>query len=149
MLILSTVSLTAHLPVKLGHLSTSLTSQMVVMSSYFPTTFDNSNPAVQAEQLNWLHFMMNFGSIVANDPTANLTESVSMRWTMLMQTCSKLPLTTSSLATRLEKVKKRLLSTCLSWKLGLTTTLTTTRIPRVLNCRLTTSFVFLALFVHA
>lgn len=33
--------------------------------------FDNSNPAVQAEQLNWLHFMMNFGSIVANDPTAN------------------------------------------------------------------------------
>ena len=32
---------------------------------------DNSNPAVQAEQLNWLHFMMNFGSIVANDPTAN------------------------------------------------------------------------------
>ena len=33
--------------------------------------FDNSNPAVQAEQLNWLHYMMNFGSIVANDPTAN------------------------------------------------------------------------------
>lgn len=32
---------------------------------------DNSHPAVQAEQLNWLHFMMNFGSIVANDPTAN------------------------------------------------------------------------------
>ena len=32
---------------------------------------DNSNPAVQAEQLNWLHFMMNFGSIVANDPKAN------------------------------------------------------------------------------
>ena len=33
--------------------------------------FDNSNSAVLAEQLNWLHFMMNFGSIVANDPTAN------------------------------------------------------------------------------
>ncbi|MDU2004150.1 MAG: glycoside hydrolase family 70 protein, partial [Streptococcus salivarius] len=32
---------------------------------------DNSNPAVQAEQLNWLHFMMNIGSIMANDPTAN------------------------------------------------------------------------------
>ncbi|MDO4666634.1 MAG: glycoside hydrolase family 70 protein [Streptococcus sp.] len=32
---------------------------------------DNSHPAVQAEQLNWLHFMMNFGTIVANDPTAN------------------------------------------------------------------------------
>lgn len=32
---------------------------------------DNSNPAVQAEQLNWLHFMMNIGSIMANDPKAN------------------------------------------------------------------------------
>lgn len=32
---------------------------------------DNSNPTVQAEQLNWLHFIMNFGSIIANDPTAN------------------------------------------------------------------------------
>lgn len=32
---------------------------------------DNSNPAVQAEQLNWLHYIMNFGSLVANDPEAN------------------------------------------------------------------------------
>lgn len=32
---------------------------------------DNSNPAVQAEQLNWLHYLMNFGTIVANDPEAN------------------------------------------------------------------------------
>ena len=32
---------------------------------------DNSNPIVQAEQLNWLHYLMNFGSIVANDPDAN------------------------------------------------------------------------------
>ncbi|USS93373.1 KxYKxGKxW signal peptide domain-containing protein [Fructilactobacillus ixorae] len=32
---------------------------------------DNSNPVVQAEQLNWLHYMMNIGSIVANDPSAN------------------------------------------------------------------------------
>ncbi|MGT2750258.1 glycoside hydrolase family 70 protein [Streptococcus orisasini] len=32
---------------------------------------DNSNPAVQAEQLNWLHYLMNYGSIVANDPEAN------------------------------------------------------------------------------
>ncbi|MGT2636719.1 glycoside hydrolase family 70 protein [Streptococcus ratti] len=32
---------------------------------------DNSNPVVQAEQLNWLHFLMNFGSIYANDPDAN------------------------------------------------------------------------------
>ena len=41
------------------------------MSFLLANDFDNSNPAVQAEQLNWLHFMMNFGSIVANDPTAN------------------------------------------------------------------------------
>ena len=32
---------------------------------------DNSNPVVQAEQLNWLHYLMNFGSITANDDTAN------------------------------------------------------------------------------
>ena len=32
---------------------------------------DNSNPIVQAEQLNWLYYMMNIGSIVQNDPTAN------------------------------------------------------------------------------
>ncbi|AXQ78741.1 glucosyltransferase [Streptococcus chenjunshii] len=32
---------------------------------------DNSNPVVQAEQLNWLHYLMNYGSIVANDPEAN------------------------------------------------------------------------------
>lgn len=32
---------------------------------------DNSNPVVQAEQLNWLHYLMNFGSITANDADAN------------------------------------------------------------------------------
>ncbi|MGT2929821.1 glycoside hydrolase family 70 protein [Streptococcus dentasini] len=32
---------------------------------------DNSNPVVQAEQLNWLHYLLNFGSIYANDPDAN------------------------------------------------------------------------------
>lgn len=32
---------------------------------------DNSNPVVQAEQLNWLHYLMNFGTITANDPDAN------------------------------------------------------------------------------
>ncbi|MGT2906365.1 glycoside hydrolase family 70 protein [Streptococcus dentiloxodontae] len=32
---------------------------------------DNSNPVVQAEQLNWLHYLMNFGSIYANDADAN------------------------------------------------------------------------------
>lgn len=32
---------------------------------------DNSNPAVQAEQLNWLHYIMNIGSILGNDSSAN------------------------------------------------------------------------------
>ncbi|KXT76791.1 glycoside hydrolase family 70 protein [Streptococcus sp. DD12] len=32
---------------------------------------DNSNPAVQAEQLNWLHYLMNWGSIVMGDKDAN------------------------------------------------------------------------------
>ena len=32
---------------------------------------DNSNPAVQAEQLNWLHYIMNIGSILGNDTSAN------------------------------------------------------------------------------
>ncbi|MFT9266827.1 glycoside hydrolase family 70 protein [Oenococcus sp.] len=32
---------------------------------------DNSNPVVQAEQLNWLYYLLNFGSITADDPDAN------------------------------------------------------------------------------
>lgn len=32
---------------------------------------DNSNPVVQAEQLNWLYYLTNFGTITANDPDAN------------------------------------------------------------------------------
>ena len=32
---------------------------------------DNSNPTVQAETLNWLYYLMNFGSITQNDPNGN------------------------------------------------------------------------------
>lgn len=32
---------------------------------------DNSNPAVQAEQLNWLYYLLNFGSISNNNANAN------------------------------------------------------------------------------
>ncbi|KOY75842.1 Dextransucrase [Apilactobacillus kunkeei] len=32
---------------------------------------DNSNPTVQAETLNWLYYMMNFGTITQNDKNAN------------------------------------------------------------------------------
>ena len=44
---------------------------MAVLSFLLANDVDNSNPVVQAEQLNWLHFLMNFGSIYANDPDAN------------------------------------------------------------------------------
>ena len=32
---------------------------------------DNSNPVVQAEQLNWMHYLLNYGTITANDKDAN------------------------------------------------------------------------------
>ena len=32
---------------------------------------DNSNPVVQAEQLNWLYYLLNFGTITANNDQAN------------------------------------------------------------------------------
>lgn len=32
---------------------------------------DNSNPSVQAEDINWLHYLTHFGSITAKDPKAN------------------------------------------------------------------------------
>ncbi|QAS69512.1 hydrolase [Oenococcus sicerae] len=32
---------------------------------------DNSNPVVQAEQLNWMYYLINFGSITNNDQDAN------------------------------------------------------------------------------
>lgn len=32
---------------------------------------DNSNPVVQAEQLNWMHYLLNYGKITANDKDAN------------------------------------------------------------------------------
>ncbi|MCO6183533.1 KxYKxGKxW signal peptide domain-containing protein [Leuconostoc fallax] len=32
---------------------------------------DNSNPVVQAEQLNWMYYLLNFGSITDNDSDAN------------------------------------------------------------------------------
>ncbi|MGN1407813.1 glycoside hydrolase family 70 protein [Lactobacillus sp.] len=32
---------------------------------------DNSNPVVQAEQLNWMHYLLNYGTITAKDNDAN------------------------------------------------------------------------------
>ena len=56
---------------KLGYQPTMLTQNNVGAEFLLANDIDNSNPVVQAEQLNWLHFLMNFGTITANDPSAN------------------------------------------------------------------------------
>ena len=70
-----------------------------------------------------------------------LTVFVSMRWTMWMRTSCRLLLTTSRKNTVSQTMKPTLLPTCQSLKLGLTTIINTTRIPRVLSCPLTIHYV--------
>ena len=70
-----------------------------------------------------------------------LMVSVSMRWTMWMRTSCRLLLTTSRKNTVWLTMKPTLLLTCQSLKLGPTTTINTTRIPRVLSCPLTIRYV--------
>ena len=82
---------------------------------------DNSNPAVQAEQLNWLHYIMNIGTITGGSEDETLMVFVSMPWIMSMLTFSKLLQIISKLNMVLIKVKIKPLNTCLSWKHGLTT----------------------------
>ena len=70
-----------------------------------------------------------------------LTVFVSMRWTMWMRTSCRLLLTTSRKNTVWLTMKPTLLPTCQSLKLGHTTTINTTRIPRVLSCPSTIHYV--------
>ena len=70
-----------------------------------------------------------------------LTVFVSMRWTMWMRTSCRLLLITSRKNTVSQTMKPTLLLTCQSLKLGPTTTINTTRIPRVLSCPLTIRYV--------
>ena len=56
---------------KLGYQPLMLTNGVVGPEFLLANDIDNSNPVVQAEQLNWLHYLMNFGTITANDPDAN------------------------------------------------------------------------------
>ena len=70
-----------------------------------------------------------------------LTVFVSMRWTMWMRTSCRLLLTTSRKNTVSQTMKPTLLPTCQSLKLGLTTIINTTRIPRVLSCLSTIHYV--------
>ena len=60
---------------------------------------------------------------------------VSMPWIMSMLTFSKLLQITSKLSMVLIKAKNKLLSTCLSWKHGLTMMPITMKTPKVLNCQ--------------
>ena len=70
-----------------------------------------------------------------------LTVFVSMRWTMWMRTSCRLLLTTSRKNTVSQIMKQMPLPTCRFLKLGLTTTINTTRIPRVLSYPLTIHYV--------
>ncbi|CAH1856803.1 glycoside hydrolase family 70 protein [Convivina intestini] len=55
------------------------TNQTGTRTDFYPGGFelllgndvDNSNPVVQAEQLNWLYYLLNFGTITNNDTEAN------------------------------------------------------------------------------
>lgn len=55
----------------IGYQPAMLTDGDVGAEFLLANDIDNSNPIVQAEQLNWLHYLMNFGTITANDPDAN------------------------------------------------------------------------------
>ena len=102
---------------------------------------DNSNPAVQAEQLNWLHFMMNIGSTMPMTQQLTLMVCVSMPWTMWMPTFSKSHQTTSKQPMVWTSLKPMPSNTYHIWKLGLPTTHTTTRTLREHNFRLIMPFV--------
>ena len=70
-----------------------------------------------------------------------LTVFVSMRWTMWMRTSCRLLLTTSRKNTVWQTMKPTPLLTCQSLKLGPTTIINITRIPRVPSCPLTIHYV--------
>ena len=70
-----------------------------------------------------------------------LTVFVSMRWTMWMRTSCRLLLTTSRKNTVSQTMKPTPLLTCQSLKLGPTTIINITRIPRVPSCPLTIHYV--------
>ena len=70
-----------------------------------------------------------------------LTGFVSTQWTMWMRTSCRLLLTTSRKNTVSQIMKQMPLPTCRFLKLGLTTTINTTRIPRVLSYPLTIHYV--------
>lgn len=102
---------------------------------------DNSNPAVQAEQLNWLHYIMNIGSILGNDPSANFDgvriDAVDNVDADLLQIASDY----FKEKYRVADNEANAIAHCQSLKLGHTTTTNTTRIPRVLSCPLTIPYV--------
>ncbi|MCR1901896.1 glycoside hydrolase family 70 protein [Ligilactobacillus apodemi] len=56
---------------KLGYQPAMISENSIGPEFLLANDVDNSNPVVQAEDLNWLHYLMNFGEITANDPSAN------------------------------------------------------------------------------
>ena len=81
---------------------------------------DNSNPVVQAEQLNWLYYLMNFGTITANDADANFdgirVDAVDNVDADLLQIAADY----FKLATVLIKMMLLLISIFQFWKIGVT-----------------------------
>lgn len=81
---------------------------------------DNSNPVVQAEQLNQIHYLVNWGSIVMGDKDANFDGiRVLMQLTMSMLTFSKFIQTTSERPLVWINLKPMHSLTFLSLKLGI------------------------------
>ncbi|WP_057738872.1 glycoside hydrolase family 70 protein, partial [Liquorilactobacillus uvarum] len=54
-----------------GHPAYTLDSSLGGYEFLLANDVDNSNPIVQAEQLNWMYYLLNFGSIVKNDSDGN------------------------------------------------------------------------------
>ncbi|KRM95107.1 dextransucrase [Liquorilactobacillus aquaticus DSM 21051] len=54
-----------------GHKAYTLDSSLGGYEFLLANDVDNSNPVVQAEQLNWMYYLLNFGSIVKNDADGN------------------------------------------------------------------------------
>ncbi|KRN05686.1 dextransucrase [Liquorilactobacillus sucicola DSM 21376 = JCM 15457] len=56
---------------QLGYPSYTIDSSLGGYEFLLANDVDNSNPVVQAEQLNWMYYLLNFGSIVNHDANGN------------------------------------------------------------------------------
>ena len=137
------VYLTAHLLTRRVHVSTSRTILSVVLSSCLPTILITQTQLFRRSNLtgSTLWWISEASWPMTQQPT--LTVCVSMLWTMWMLTFSKSLQITSKQPMVLTSPKLMRSNTCHTWKRGLPTTHTTTRILKGHNCRLIMPFVML------